>query len=85
MTVPTTPPDGAWIYFNSIRTGHMQIWRMHPDGSQQEHVLTDERNDWFPHISPDGKVMVWVSFLPGVEGHHANRADLRQDRVLAIS
>ena len=26
-------PDGQWMYFNSNRSGHMQIWRMKPDGA----------------------------------------------------
>jgi TolB protein len=29
-------PDGRWIYFNSTRTGRMQLWRMRPDGTGQE-------------------------------------------------
>ena len=33
---PEYSPDGKWIYFNSVRTGTMQIWRMRPDGSEQE-------------------------------------------------
>ena len=57
-------PDGKWIYFNSNRTGTMQIWRMKPDGSNQEAVTTtNEFHDWFPHISPDGKWIVFLSFL----------------------
>lgn len=59
-------PDGAYIYFNSSRTGTMQIWRMKPDGSEQEQLTFDDFNDWFPHISPDGKSMVFLSFLPDV-------------------
>ena len=43
-------PDGQWIYFNSTRTGRMQIWRMKPDGSEQEQITNDEFNNWFPHI-----------------------------------
>ena len=70
---PEYSPDGEWIYFNSERTGHMQIWRMHADGSGQEQFLTTERNDWFPHISPDGKWMVYVSYEPGVSGHPADK------------
>ncbi len=27
-------PDGRYIYFNSVRTGTMQLWRMKPDGSE---------------------------------------------------
>jgi hypothetical protein len=66
---PEYSPDGQWIYFNSERTGHMQIWRMHPDGTQQEQFFPSETNDWFPHISPDGKWMVYISFEAGVTGH----------------
>jgi hypothetical protein len=56
-------PDGKWIYFNSSRTGRMQIWRMRPDGSEQEQITKDENyNDWFPHISPDGKTIVFISY-----------------------
>ena len=35
-------PDGKWIYFNSSRTGRMQIWRMRPDGSEQEQITKDD-------------------------------------------
>jgi TolB protein len=59
-------PDGTWIYFNSSRTGRMQIWRMRPDGSGQEQVTHDDLNNWFPHISPDGRQIVILSFLPDV-------------------
>jgi TolB protein len=54
-------PDGEFIWFNSNRTGTMEIWRMRPDGSEQTRITFDENfHDWFPHISPDGK---WVLFL----------------------
>jgi WD40 repeat protein len=55
-------PDGKYIYFNSTRTGLMQIWRMKPDGSEQEQLTFDEANNWFPHISPDGKWMVFITY-----------------------
>jgi TolB protein len=59
---PEFSPDGQWIYFNSTRSGLMQLWRMRPDGSQQEMVTDDEFNNWFPHISPDGKWIVFISY-----------------------
>ena len=40
----------------------MQIWRMKPDGTGQEQVTNDEFNNWFPHISPDGKSIVVISY-----------------------
>jgi beta-glucosidase len=31
-------------------------------GSEQTQITADEWNNWFPHISPDGKWMVFISF-----------------------
>jgi Tol biopolymer transport system component len=60
---PEYSPDGQWIYFNSTRSGQMQIWRMKPDGTGQERVTRDDTfNDWVPHISPDGKWIVIISY-----------------------
>jgi hypothetical protein len=70
---PEYSPDGKYIYFNSERTGHMQIWRMKPDGSEQEQVFSDDLNNWFPHISPDGKWMVFLSYEADVTGHPENK------------
>jgi TolB protein len=70
---PEYSPDGKYIYFNSERTGHMQIWRMKADGSEQEQVFSDDLNNWFPHISPDGKWMVFLTYEPDVTGHPENK------------
>ena len=59
---PEYTPDGKYVYFNSTRTGLMQIWRMKPDGTDQEQVTNDEYNNWFPHVSPDGKWIAFISF-----------------------
>lgn len=56
-------PDGEYIFFNSNRTGAMQLWRMKPDGSEQTQLTFDENfNDWFPHISPDGEWILFISY-----------------------
>ena len=55
------------IYFNSVRSGTMQIWRMKPDGSNPEQLTNDEYNNWFPHISPDGKWIVFLSFMKDIK------------------
>jgi len=71
---PDFSPDGQYIYFNSDRAGgSMQIWRMHADGSQPEQVTSDEMNNWTPHVSPDGKWMVFLSYNKSVTGHPANK------------
>jgi len=59
---PEYSPDGKYIYYNASPTGTMQIWRMKPDGSQKEQITFDQYNDWFPHISPDGKWIAFISF-----------------------
>ena len=35
---------------------------MKPDGSEVEQLTFDDLNDWFPHISPDGKWVVFLSY-----------------------
>ena len=61
--------DGAWIYFNSSRSGRMQIWRVRPDGSDVTRVTDSEYGDWFPHPSPDGKHLLVLSYDGNVFDH----------------
>lgn len=63
---PEYSPDGKYIYFNSTRTGSMELWRMKPDGSGQEQLTDDDFQNWFPHFSPDGNWIVFISYLPEV-------------------
>ena len=62
---PEYSPDGAYIWFNSTRSGLMQIWRIRTDGSECTQMTDNERNNWFPHISPDGKKVVYISYRKG--------------------
>ena len=55
-------PDGKFVFFNSVRTGKMKIWKMGPDGENPKQLTFDEYNDWFPHASPDKKWIVFLSF-----------------------
>jgi Tol biopolymer transport system component len=71
-------PDG-WIYFNSERAsttpGHAQLFRT--DGDRFEQLTFDERVNWFPHPSPDGSTIAYVSFPPGILGHPEDIDDVR--------
>jgi TolB protein len=54
----------------------MQAWRMKADGSEQTQMTFDEANTWFPHVSPDGKLVVMIVYYksdgdPGA--HPANK------------
>src|SRR5690606_37837736 len=73
-------PDGQWIYFNSERgskaPGHAQLFRMpapsNSNDGEPEQLTFDERVNWFPHPSPDGTTIAYVSFPPGTVGHPAD-------------
>jgi hypothetical protein len=77
---PEYSPDGKYLYFNSTRSGAMALWRAKADGSDPVMLTHDPaRRDWFPHLSPDGKWIVYVSFGDDValEDHPPNRADVQ--------
>lgn len=75
-------PDGKWIYFNSDRGGTWNIWRIPADPGARgprasdttdataERVTDDAPEDWFPHPSPDGKLLLFLSFPAGTKGHN---------------
>ncbi len=74
-------PDGQWIYFNSERgstkPGHAQLFRIPAqpnslNGGEPEQLTFDERVNWFPHPSPDGSRIAYVSFPEGTMGHPAD-------------
>ena len=73
---PEYSMDGKHIWFNSVRSGRMQVWRMNTNGKNQTQMTFDENmNSWFPHISPDGEKVVYIAYhdyeiAPG--DHNAN-------------
>lgn len=62
---PEYSPEGRYIWFNSTRSGLMQLWRMERDGSGQTRMTATERNNWFGHVSPDGKKVAYLSYRKG--------------------
>lgn len=63
---PEYSSDGKAIWFNSVRTGLMQVWKMNADGSDQTQMTFDEdMNSWFPHISPDLTKVVYLAYHKG--------------------
>ena len=63
---PEYSPDGKHIWFNSVRTGLMQVWRMNADGTEQTQMtFDDDRNSWFPHVSPDGEKVAFIAYKQG--------------------
>ena len=64
---PEYSPDGKYIYFNSVRTGTVRLWRMKPDGSDEEQVTFDEYNNWFPHFSRTGSGYYTLHFPKDID------------------
>jgi len=62
---PEYSPDDRTIWFNSTREGLMQAFRMNRDGSGLMQMTHLDMNCWFPHISPDGKKVVFLTFRKG--------------------
>jgi Tol biopolymer transport system component len=59
---PEFTPDGKFIYFNSDRSGSMQVWRMAADGSGPEQATPNGLSNWWPHLAPNGRTMVVLSY-----------------------
>ncbi len=62
---PEYSPDGKHIWFNSTRSGLMQVWRMNRDGSGLTQMTDSDANNWFGHVSPDGKHVIYLTFAKG--------------------
>lgn len=62
---PEYSPCGNHIWFNSVRSGLMQAWRMEADGSNPVQMTFDEANTWFPHVSPDGRTVACITYAKG--------------------
>lgn len=75
---PDYSPDGQWIYFNSERADGWDLYRIPATGAGPgdkltERLTSDAYEDWFPHPSPNGKQIVFISFEKGTKGHPANQ------------
>lgn len=73
---PEYSPDGEWLYLNTESftsvPGHAQIARIRVDGTGFEQLLESDTVDWFPHLSPDGRLASYIRFPGGTVGHPAD-------------
>ncbi|MDQ0616905.1 TolB family protein [Arthrobacter globiformis] len=74
---PEYSPDGEWLYFNTeaftSQPGHAQLARVRSaGGSNPEQLLVSHTVDWFPHLSPNGRLASYIRFPSGTEGHPAD-------------
>lgn len=74
---PEFSADGAYLYFNTehftTTPGHAQLARIAVHGGDVERLVTSDRVDWFPHLSPDGRYAAYLSYPAGVVGHPADK------------
>jgi hypothetical protein len=69
---PEPSPDGKHVYYTAESGGRMQVWRKAADGTAQEQMTADDYNNWFPHPSPDGLRLAFLSYEKDVKGHPQN-------------
>jgi TolB protein len=86
---PDYSPDGKWIYINSDRSGKEAVWRFPSVGAgtndtKAEMVVSDGLEDWFPHISPDGKRMVYIGYPAGTPTHNPRTVQIEL-KLVAIN
>lgn len=57
---PFVSPDGQWVYFVRDKWSQSSIWRIHPDGTGQQPIITTGQPN-SPSVSPDGATLYFSS------------------------
>lgn len=58
-------PDGKWLIFTSQRNGNFDIYRVSPEGGNEERLTTDPAYDDGSEYTPDGKYIYFNSVRSG--------------------
>ena len=80
---PDWSPDGKEIAFYSNRSGALDIWTVHPDGSGLQRITKFSEGPWYPKWFPGRSHMVFhnatgtflVDLSKPIEGRQAERLD----------
>ncbi len=73
---PVWSADGNSIWFATNRSGEMQLWKMHADGSQPKQISTIEGGIEGFGIAPDERHIYYTQF---VHAKDINSADIHDD------
>jgi Tol biopolymer transport system component len=72
----TLSADGRKIVFTSNRDGDLEIYTMHPDGTQPRRLTKSPGYDGGPFFSPDGKWIVYRAHHPTTAAELARYREL---------
>jgi Tol biopolymer transport system component len=82
---PTFSPDGQWIAFSaparSSRGDEWRLWRIRPDGKGRAPIGRGVRDEQGPAVSPDGRLVVYVTELQHRPQLYLRRLDGSGDRI----
>lgn len=62
---PSLSPDGTTLLFQSDRSGDVEIWSVHSDGSNLVRITSSPGYDGNPAWSPDGRTIAFTSTRDG--------------------
>lgn len=65
--------ENKLVYFASNQSGSMQIWRKPADGGEPEQMTSDDFNNDSPHLSPDGTLLLFLSYSKDLKSLPTNR------------
>ena len=76
-TAATGPRENtAWVYYSDAKSG--KLWRVRPNGSGRAQVTKDSgTRDFSPHVSPDGKWLLYASAPVGKAASRDSDLDIR--------
>jgi TolB protein len=87
---PEYSADGKWVYFCSKRSGKWDAWRMPANGAGPDDNLaekithSEDTQDWFPHISSNGKWLYTISY-PIDHADHSYIGDGMKIKLLRLT
>ena len=59
-------PTGDRVVFSTDRNGNLDLYTINTDGAGLTPLVTDSSNEWHPVVTPNGKLVVFVSDRTGV-------------------
>lgn len=74
--------DGAWLVYDSNRSGNQHIFRLRTGGGEPEQLTHDPVDDFLPSWSPDGRWIAYHSWRSGNRDVYVMTADGTESRVV---